>query len=94
MQTDDFLIPVQCGWNAWQTAEVRVGDLEDLHWLHPPRAPRPLLHAYVSCDKVVNGVLPHNCRAADRPHRLLVCVIKRHTAPNVYSALATRAHAA
>lgn len=85
-------ICVQAAWNAWQSAEVRLEHLQNVHWLQPPGAPRPLLHAYVLCTDVVNGNLPHECHAG-APHRLLVCVLKSHTIPSVYGELSRRAAA-
>lgn len=87
---DDLLITVQPDWAGWQTAQVRFRDLDEVAWLQPPGAPRPLLHAYVPCTEVEGGTLQHECdRGA--PHRLLVCVLKSHNTPSVYAALAERA---
>ncbi|HKB09138.1 MAG TPA: hypothetical protein VKD69_00740 [Vicinamibacterales bacterium] len=83
---DGLLVPVRCAWNAWQTAEVRLSDLHDVHWLQPMGAPRPLVHAYVDCTATA-GLIAHDCRATPAPHRLLVCVLKRHAAPLVYQEL-------
>ncbi|HJZ76859.1 MAG TPA: hypothetical protein VKE51_34235 [Vicinamibacterales bacterium] len=80
------LVPVRCSWNAWQTAEVRLGDLEGIHWYQPAGAPRPLVHAYVDCTKM-RGLIAHDCQKTPAPHRLLVCVLKRHLAPPAYSEL-------
>jgi hypothetical protein len=81
-----LLVPVRCAWNAWQTAEVLVDDLHEVHWYQPTGAPRPMLHAYVDCTKT-RGQIAHDCSAATAPHRLLVCVLKRHAAPFAYSEL-------
>ena len=88
--TEETLIPVQREWNGWRLAEVRIKDLQDVHWFQPPGAPRALLHGYVSPSTVVSGdlVQPSGGAAADR---LLVCVIKCHTAAPIYTALASRA---
>src|SRR5262245_44761397 len=80
------LVPVRCAWNAWQTAEVRLGDLEGIHWYQPTGAPRPLVHAYVDCTKT-RGQIAHDHQTTPGPHRLLVCVLKRHAAPPAYSEL-------
>ena len=87
---DEALICVQREWTDWRTAEVRLGDLRGLHWFQPSRAPRELLHGYVACDKVTSGELPHDC-AARGQHPLLVCVLRSHTLPTVYSELVRRA---
>ena len=88
--TEETLIPVQREWNGWRLAEVRIKDLQDVHWFQPPGAPRALLHGYVSPSTVVSGDLVQSSgdEAADR---LLVCVIKCHTAAPIYTALAARA---
>jgi len=85
------LIRVHCEWDGWQTAEVRFSDLRDVHWFQPIRAPHPLVHAHVSCADLVRGTIPHDCGFSSVPHRLLVCVLKRHTIPTVYEELARRA---
>ena len=90
---DEMLVQVRCAWNAWRTAEVRVSDLEKIHWLQPAGAPRPLLHAYVDCNKLVSGRIPHDCGGASSPHKLLICVLKRYAMPQAYSDLAQQAAA-
>jgi hypothetical protein len=76
-------IAVQREWNGWRTAMVRVTDLQDIHWLQPNGAPRPLIHAYVSCTKIQSGDISHDCHSTSPPHSLLVCVLKSHAAPCV-----------
>ena len=84
---------VQREWNGWRTAVARLIDLEGLHWRQPDGAPRPLVHAHVLCTKVQSENLTHDCDAASAPHRLLVCVLKCHTAPGVFALLSQRASA-
>lgn len=88
--TDETLIPVQREWDGWRLAEVRFKDLQDVHWFQPPGAPRPLLHGWVSPSTVVSGDLVEQ-PGGQPPDRLLVCVIKCHTAAPIYTALAARA---
>jgi hypothetical protein len=88
---DDMLIRVQPDWNGWRNAEVRMGDLQYVHWVQPKRAPRALVHGYISCSNIVIGDIPHDCDRGSAPHRLLVCILKRHTIPAVYEELARRA---
>jgi hypothetical protein len=88
-----ILIRVQAEWNGWKSAEIRLGDLEDVHWLQPDRASHAFIHGYVHCTQVVSGDLPHNCNPRSEPHRLLVCVLKRHTISTAYAELARRADA-
>jgi hypothetical protein len=70
---------------------VRLADLEHVHWLQPERAPRQLLHGYISCVNVVSGDIPHECAGTPGPHRLLVCVIKHHNTAGTYAEIARRA---
>lgn len=88
---NDMLIPVQREWKGWRTADVRLGDLQNIHWLQPNGAPVPLVHAYVLCTSFVNGDIPHDCGRVAVPHRLLVCVLKSHIAPSAHAELARRA---
>jgi hypothetical protein len=88
---DDILIPVQREWNGWRTAAVRLGDLQEVHWLQPGGALVPLIHGYVVCRSFVSGDLPHDCTLSPAPHRLLVCVLKKHIAPAAYHELSRRA---
>jgi hypothetical protein len=88
---DDKLIRVQSEWDGWRNAEVRFGDLRSVHWLQPTRAPHALVHGYISCSNIVTGDIPHDCDRMSAPHRLLVCILKRHTIPVVYAELARRA---
>jgi hypothetical protein len=90
---EEALVPVQLEWNAWKVAEVRFGDLEDIHWLQPSGAPRPLLHAFVRPAKVACVSLPNHPDADVMPERLRVCVLKCHTIAETYLALASRAYA-
>ena len=88
---DETLIRVQRDWNGWRTGEVRLGDLQSVHWFQPSRAPRPLVHGYISCASIVSGDIAHDCHLSDPPHRLLVCVLKSHNVPVAYVELARRA---
>jgi len=89
----DVLIRVQREWNGWQDAEVPLRDLEDVHWFQPHGAPNPLIHGYVNCTQLVSGSLAHDCNSRSAPHRLLVCVLKRHTIVTAFAELAQRADA-
>lgn len=88
------LVVVQRAWSEWRTALVRVSDLEDVPWFRPAGAVRPLIHAYVWCDKVVSGRLSHDCSTPATRHRVLVCLLKSHTTGNVFAELARRANTA
>ena len=88
---DGMLIRVQSEWNGWRNAEVRLRDVKSVHWFHPSQAPHSLVHGYIACTNVVTGDIPHRCDPASRPHRLRVCILKRHAIPSVYAELARRA---
>ena len=87
---DEQLVVVQLRWDDWRTAHVRVGDLENIHWSHPSGAPRPLIHASVSCRSFVSGHLPHDCDERTA-HRVEVCILKSHATPCVFQDLVLRA---
>lgn len=88
---NEFIIRVQTEWDGWRHGHVRVSDLRDIHWRQPDRAPHPLLHGYITCQELGAANVDHACDAASAPHRLLVCVLKKHTVPTVYAQLAERA---
>ncbi len=89
----DTLIRIQSDWMGWSTADIRFGDVHDPHWFHPARAPRVLIHAYVWCSRIIAGQVPHQCESVSAPHRLRVCILKRHTLPSVYAELVRQADA-
>jgi hypothetical protein len=82
---------VQHHWNDWHAASVYLADVQDVHWREPLGTVQPLLHAYVSCDAIQSGRLPHRCDSPSGPHRLLVCLIRRHMTDRLYAELALRA---
>jgi len=90
---DEVLIRVHADWNGWLHAEVRVGDLQDVRWLQPHCGHHAIVHADISCASIVTGMLPHDCEPTSVPHRLLVCILKKHVIPSVYAELARRADA-
>lgn len=93
---DNAFVVVHSEWNGWRNAMVRLVHLEEIRWIQPTGAPRPLIHAHVNCTDVRSGDLQHECETTSAPHRLLVCVLKSHSAPSVFAELARRAssHAA
>jgi hypothetical protein len=88
---DQALVVVQQDWNGWRTGMVLLAELEDVHWSQPTGAPRPLIRAYVCCNKIVSGDIPHDCKPAHSPHHVLVCLLKCHMAPCVFEELSRRA---
>ena len=89
--TDTSEVVVQRDWNGWHTASARLGDLEQVHWRQPAGAARPLIHAFVTCSNLLRGDVPHDCTGTAPPHRLLICVLKSHTAPMMFDELVRRA---
>jgi hypothetical protein len=87
----EILIRIHRQWDGWHSGEVRLADVDDVHWFQPTEAPHALLHAFVRCTDIVSGAIPHDCDAESRPHRLLVCILKRHTISTAYADLARRA---
>ena len=85
------LVVVQRDWKGWKKAMAPLQSLQNVHWHQPHGAPRPIIHAYVSCADLASGDVPHECSAVGAPHRLLVCVLKCHTAPSVFDELVRRA---
>jgi hypothetical protein len=85
------VVRVHAAWNDWRSAEVRVTDLRDVQWVHPVDAPHSLIHAYVSCSAIPMGAIPHECHGT-APHRLLVCVLKRHATTSLHGELAQQAN--
>ena len=72
---------------------VPVAHLENIHWAQPFGARRPLIHAIVWCNRLESGRITHECDRTS-PHRLVVCVLKSHTQPEVFEELSQRADAA
>jgi hypothetical protein len=90
---DDATVLVHGSWSGWRSAEVRLADLDDVHWSHPPGAPHPLIHAFVPSARLPKGDLTPAGDPASMRRRLLVCVLKRHTVPAAYNILVRRADA-
>lgn len=93
MDIDDRTIFVEQTWNGWRIAEIPVRNLHEVHWRQPAGAPRALLHGYISCGDIAADVFAHDCDRGSAPHRLLVCVLKKHCAPSTYASVAERAGA-
>lgn len=87
----EILIRVHQEWDGWRSAEVRLRDLQDVHWHQPTGAPHELIHGSIFCSDVVTGSIPHDCDPRSAPHRLSVCVLKRHAISSAYTELARRA---
>jgi hypothetical protein len=68
-------------WRGWEVTEVQANELSQLHWYHPPGAPRELLHAYVNAARV-SALGPNQ---GDNPVR--VVILKTDTTPDLYADL-------
>lgn len=90
MLPNDVLVSVQNEWNGWHKAFVRLCDLQDVCWFQPTGAPKPLIHGYVLCTSIMEGDIPHDCKRTAAPHRLLVCILRRHSTPLVYAEIVRR----
>ena len=88
---DDIVISLHADWKHGESATTRFANLHDVHWHQPPGAPHALVHGYVSCADILSGNIPHECDPITAPHSLRVCVLKRHTIPEVWAALARMA---
>jgi len=93
MDSGSVLIRVHRSWDGWRSAEVHMTDLQEVHWRQPNGAPHEFLHAFISCTKLVSGDMSHICDGS-APHRLLVCLLKKHLVPAAYAELARQAEAA
>ena len=85
---DDISIWLHADWKHCHSATTRFADLHDVHWHQPPGAPHSMVHGYVACTDIATGDIPHECDRTTAPHRVHVCVLKRHTIPWAYAELA------
>jgi hypothetical protein len=88
-----MLIRVHGAWDGWRHAEVRLRDLQIIHWLQPERAPQRLLHGYVLCSGITAGDIPHDCGAL-KPRTHCSSASSSDNTPSVYVELARRADTA
>ncbi len=87
---DTSLVPVQREWHGWQTTEVPLGDLHEIHWLRPSGAPRAIVHAYVPVNKLGSATQDQTSQHV-LGERQLVCILKSQAPATVYAHLASRA---
>ena len=92
MDANDVRIRVHGSWSGWRSAEIRLADLEDVHWCQPTGAPHRLVHGFVRCTDAEHGDLEHRCDGST-PHRIRVCVLKHHVVASTYGELARCADA-
>jgi len=87
---------VRRAWNDHRTARYRVEDLNDVHWDDLSggvrvRSPRTFLHAYVSCEAMLEGELAHSGAHGSCPHYIKVCITKTDNDPEVFELLKSMA---
>jgi hypothetical protein len=92
LDANDVWIRVHGSWIGWRSAEIRLTDLEDVHWCQPQGAPHSLVHGFVRCIHLQNGDIEHRCDGSTA-HRIRVCVLKHHVIASTYRELAGRADA-
>lgn len=86
------IVTVRRQWNDWRQARVDINALLGFHWdeysggVHA-RSPRPFLHAYMSCDAIIDGELAHSCMHGDGPHRIKVCIVKKDNGKKLFERL-------
>ena len=91
--TECALVTVQLGWADWRLAQVPMEALRDVRWFQPAGAPRELLHANVPMSALIAAELIAANQREQLPEQLPVCILKRHTVPPIYGALASLADA-
>jgi len=82
-------VVVRRQWNHWMHGEVRLNDISHPHWDDysggfQARAPRPFIHAYISCDTLVSGEVGHSCSHGEGPHRIKVCIVKKDNSTTTF----------
>jgi len=84
------LVRVRRQWNDYRVALYRIEDVTGAHWDQvsggvQAKAPRYFIHAYVRCNGMVEGELPHSgLHAGPCPHTIKVVIVKKDNAPEVY----------
>lgn len=69
-------------WNDCRIGKVLLDDISGLHWTDESggvraRAPRPFLHGYIMCDRILEGEISHSCSHGYGPHEIKVCIVKK-----------------
>lgn len=73
------VVTVRRQWNDWRHATYLLDDIDGLHWSDfsggiMVAAPRPFVHGFVLCDRMLGGELAHSCRHGPPPHKIKVCM--------------------
>lgn len=85
-------VTVRRQWNDWRLATVNMDSLSGVHWDTysggvNAKAPRPFLHAYMSCDAVLEGEIAHSCMHGEGPHMIKVCIVKKDNGKDIFERL-------
>ncbi len=85
----DAAVVVRRQWNDWRRATVSLAALDRVHWDRwgggvRAQSPRPFLHAYIRCDRILEGELAHSCLHGEGPHQIKVCIVKKDNMPEIF----------
>lgn len=88
----ETVVRVRRQWNSRRIAEVRFGDIDDLHWARTSggighRSPFVMMYGYVLCDRLIGGSLAHSCIHGQGPHRIKIVVLKKDNPKRLIEAL-------
>ncbi len=91
------VVRVRRQWNDYRLAAYPLSEVEGLHWSDisggiQATAPRSFVHGYVWCDRMIAGELAHSCAHGRGPHRIKVCITKKHNETVFPLVLETLAH--
>ena len=86
------LVRVRRHWNCRRIGDVRLGDIDDLHWARTSggtghRSPFVMMYGYVLCDRLVAGTLAHSCVHGEGAHRVKIVVVKKDNPKGIIAAL-------
>ena len=92
--TPETIVRVRRHWNRRRIGDVRLGDIDDLHWARTSggtghRSPFVMIYGYLLCDRLVAGRLAHSCVHGERPHRIKIVVVKKDNPKGIIAALMT-----
>jgi hypothetical protein len=82
----DLLVSVRRQWNDRKIGKVRLRDLSRFHWSQYGAgyrwrfggvAPQPFLHAFMLCNRIVEGSVGHTCQHGPPPHKIQVCITRK-----------------
>ena len=88
----ETIVRVRRHWNCRRIGDVRLGDVDDLHWARTSggighRSPFVMMYGYILCDRLVAGTLAHSCVHGEGPHRIKIVVVKKDNRKRIVAAL-------